>query len=93
MTTAPRRHPTHRPAPSHAWWAPARSTTGAQYTAWLVFIVVVMGAGNAFGGKLVNEFVVGGSDAQSAVNLLKERFAERAGDSTQIVFASDDGFE
>ncbi len=62
-------------------------------SAWLVVIVLVVGASNAFGGKLINQFVVPGSDAQNAVNLLEERFPERAGDSTQIVFYSEDGFE
>ena len=62
-------------------------------SAWLVVIVLVVGASNAFGGKLINQFVVPGSDAQNAVDLLEERFPERAGDSTQIVFHSEDGFE
>ena len=61
-------------------------------SAWLVVIVLVVGASNAFGGKMINQVVIPGSDAQSAIDLLEERFPERAGDSAQIVFASDDGF-
>ena len=63
------------------------------FSAWFVVIVLVIGANAAFGGKMVNNIVIPGSDAQSAIDLLEERFPERAGDSAQIVFASDDGFE
>jgi putative drug exporter of the RND superfamily len=62
-------------------------------SAWAVAIVLILGASNAFGGALVDQFVVPGSDTQSAVDLLQDRFPERAGDSAQIVFASDHGFE
>jgi len=61
------------------WW-----TLGA----WLVAIVVVVGSSVAFGGKLVNESSIPGSDSQRAVDLLTERFPERAGDSARIVFSS-----
>ena len=58
---------------------------------WLVVIVGVAAAANTFGGKLANDINIPGSDAQKAVDLLEERFPERSGDSTQIVFYSEDG--
>jgi RND superfamily putative drug exporter len=56
---------------------------------WLAVIVAIVGASTAFGGKLVNESSIPGSDSQHAVDLLKKQFPERAGDSARIVFASD----
>jgi RND superfamily putative drug exporter len=57
-------------------------------TAWVVVAVLIGAAAGAFGGKLVNEFRVPGSDAQRALDLLEERFPARAGDTAAIVFAS-----
>jgi RND superfamily putative drug exporter len=51
------------------------------------FVALVLGA-NLFGGQLVNEFTIPGSDTQSAVDLLEENFPERAGDAAQIVFST-----
>jgi RND superfamily putative drug exporter len=56
---------------------------------WLVVIVTVVAASAAFGGKLVNESSIPGSDSQQAVDLLKQKFPERAGDAARIVFSSD----
>jgi putative drug exporter of the RND superfamily len=58
---------------------------------WLVVIVGVAASANVFGGKLANDITIPGSDAQKAVDLLEERFPERSGDSTQLVFYSKDG--
>jgi RND superfamily putative drug exporter len=58
---------------------------------WATALVAVVLAANAFGGALVNEFAIPGSESQSAVDLLQEKFPERAGDSAQIVFATEDG--
>ena len=56
---------------------------------WLAVILVVFAATSAFGGELVNNTTIPGSDSQEAVDLLTERFPERAGDSARIVFADD----
>jgi RND superfamily putative drug exporter len=56
---------------------------------WAVALVAIVLSSQAFGGALVNEFSIPGSETQSAVDLLEERFPERAGDSAQIVFATD----
>src|SRR5215471_4102471 len=53
------------------------------------WIVVIVGSSAVFGGKLVNESSIPGSDSQHAVDLLKQKFPERAGDAARIVFSSD----
>ena len=58
---------------------------------WATALVAIVLTANMFGGALVNEFAIPGSESQSAVDLLEEKFPERAGDSAQIVFASEDG--
>ena len=60
---------------------------------WLAVIVAVAFSASAFGGKLANDITIPGSDAQKAVDLLEERFPERSGDSTQLVFYSEDGLK
>ena len=57
---------------------------------WAAVLVAVFVSAGTFGGDLVNEFAIPGSETQSAVDLLEEKFPERAGDSAQIVFSSDD---
>ena len=56
---------------------------------WLVILVAVFAANASFGGKLVNNTTIPGSEAQAATDLLEERFPEVAGDAAQIVFSSD----
>ena len=56
---------------------------------WLVILVAVFAANASFGGKLVNNTTIPGSEAQAATDLLEERFPEVAGDASQIVFSSD----
>jgi putative drug exporter of the RND superfamily len=60
---------------------------------WAAVIATIAVSASLFGGKLVNEFSIPGSEAQRAVDLLEKRFPERAGDSAQIVFASDQGLK
>jgi putative drug exporter of the RND superfamily len=59
--------------------------------AWVLIVVTIITASATFGGKLVNESSIPGSDSQRAVNLLQERFPARAGDSARVVFTADDG--
>src|SRR5436190_308102 len=56
---------------------------------WAALLVAIIFSAGAFGGDLVNEFTIPGSESQSAVDLLQQKFPERAGDSAEIVFASD----
>ncbi len=57
---------------------------------WVTAFVAVALSANLFGGALVNEFTIPGSETQSAVDLLEEKFPERAGDAAQIVFTDDE---
>jgi putative drug exporter of the RND superfamily len=56
---------------------------------WAALLVAIILAAGAFGGDLVNQFTIPGSESQSAVDLLQQKFPERAGDSAEIVFAGD----
>jgi RND superfamily putative drug exporter len=56
---------------------------------WLVIVISVIGAKLAFGGQLVNNTTIPGSEAQRAADLLEQRFPQISGDAARIVFASD----
>jgi len=56
---------------------------------WLVLVVAVIGAKMAFGGRLVNNTTIPGSEAQQAADLLEHRFPAISGDVARIVFAAD----
>ncbi len=60
---------------------------------WIALVLVIFASASAFGGKLVNNSTIPGSDSQEAVDLLTERFPERAGDSARIVFSYDKGLD
>lgn len=60
---------------------------------WIAVVLVIFASAGAFGGKLVNNSTIPGSDSQEAVDLLTERFPERAGDSARIVFSFDEGLD
>jgi putative drug exporter of the RND superfamily len=56
---------------------------------WIAAIVVLGGSAQMFGGTLVNEVTIPGSETQQALDLLKQRFPARAGESAQLAFTSD----
>src|SRR2546421_1365427 len=58
---------------------------------WIVGFVVINAVGAAVGNAYSDNFSGGHSDSISAFDLLKTRFPARAGDSADIVFASDKG--
>src|SRR4051794_28443128 len=58
---------------------------------WVVAFVVLNVVGSAVGDAYTDNFSGGHSDSISAFDLLKERFPARAGDTADIVFASDKG--
>ena len=58
---------------------------------WVALLVVAIGSSTAFGGRLVNEFTIPGSETQQATDLLKDRFASNSGDSAMVVFTSKKG--
>lgn len=68
----------------------------ARKGAFVVGLWVVVGAAIAiaavlFGGQLVNDFTIPGSDSQDAQDLLEETFPQVAGNSATLVFAADNG--
>ncbi len=60
-------------------------------TLWVAGFIVINAIGGAVGSNYTNNFNGGHSDAQAAFDLLRTRFPARAGDTADIVFASDRG--
>jgi putative drug exporter of the RND superfamily len=56
---------------------------------WLIVVLSIVGVKLAFGGELVNNTTIPGSEAQQATDLLEDRYPEVSGDAARIVFASD----
>jgi putative drug exporter of the RND superfamily len=59
--------------------------------AWLVAAVLIVAGSVTVGGTLADEFTIPDSEAQSAIDLLEERFPARAGDSATLVLAAKSG--
>src|SRR6476659_6636811 len=59
--------------------------------AWIAAIVAALALAAGSGGGFVNNFTLPGTESQRALDLLKERFPQQSGDSSQIVFAVRDG--
>src|SRR6266511_1718322 len=59
--------------------------------AWIVAALVVIGLGQASGGKTSDAFEIPGVEAQRALDLLENEFPSAAGTSAQLVFASEKG--
>ena len=59
--------------------------------AWVGILVALIALNGAFGGKLIDDFKVPGSDFQRASDLLGAKFAAQKGDSLQLVFAAPPG--
>src|SRR3954451_8894323 len=58
---------------------------------WVAAIVGFGALAGASGGGFVDNFSLPGSESQKAVDLLKDKFPQAAGDSSQIVFKTDSG--
>ncbi|MCB0987580.1 MAG: MMPL family transporter [Acidimicrobiales bacterium] len=59
--------------------------------AWVVGVLGLVGLNRAMGGDAVDDFRVPGVESQAAVDLLEERFPERAGATAMIVFNVAEG--
>jgi RND superfamily putative drug exporter len=59
--------------------------------AWVVAALLVIGLGQASGGKTSDAFEIPGVEAQHALDLLQDEFPSAAGTSAQLVFAAPDG--
>ena len=58
---------------------------------WVAALVGVNALAAMFGGDSKQEFLSPGTDSEAAVELLDERFPDRAGDTVTIVMRDDDG--
>lgn len=59
--------------------------------AWLAVVLVVVGAGRLVGASPVDDFTVPGVESKQALDLLEERFPERAGATAMVVFHTESG--
>lgn len=58
---------------------------------WVVVIAIVALLANTLGAKFESAFTLPGSESQTAIQLLEEKFPEAAGDSAMIIFQVRDG--
>jgi RND superfamily putative drug exporter len=58
---------------------------------WLVGVAGVVGIDRTAGGEAVDDFQVPGVESQAAIDLLQERFPERAGATAMVVFHVESG--
>jgi RND superfamily putative drug exporter len=59
--------------------------------AWLVGVLALVAVNRIGGGEAVDDFQVPGVESQQAIDLLEERFPERAGATAMVVFHVSDG--
>ncbi|TML95364.1 MAG: hypothetical protein E6G10_28435, partial [Actinobacteria bacterium] len=59
--------------------------------AWIAAIAAAIALAAGAGGSFVNSFTLPGTESQRALDLLKSRFPQQSGDSSQIVFAVREG--
>ncbi len=58
---------------------------------WVVVVAIVALLANTLGAKFDSAFTLPGSESQTAIQLLQEKFPEAAGDSAMIIFQVKDG--
>ena len=58
---------------------------------WIVALVAAGFLGSKLGGDYASDFSLPGAESQKAFDLLKDRFPQRSGDTSQIVFKADAG--
>lgn len=58
---------------------------------WLAVLVAANVLGSLYGGENKQEFLSPGTDSKAAVELLQERFPDRAGDTVTVVVHDDAG--
>src|SRR5215472_18552872 len=59
--------------------------------AWLIILVGLIVAKNAFGGEYVNNYTISGSDSANGLNVLNKTFPQQGGYGGQIVFHAKSG--
>ncbi|WP_445150117.1 MMPL family transporter [Baekduia sp. Peel2402] len=60
-------------------------------TAWIVLIAAAGALASGVGSGYVNNFTLPGTESQRALDLLRDRFPQQAGDTSQIVFHVQSG--
>ncbi|MDQ3878269.1 MAG: MMPL family transporter, partial [Actinomycetota bacterium] len=60
---------------------------------WVVALVAFIGFQSVAGGAYSNDFTLPGAESQKALDLLKARFPEQAGDTADIVFKANGGIK
>jgi RND superfamily putative drug exporter len=60
-------------------------------TLWVALIVLAGGLASGVGSGYVNNFTLPGTESQRALDLLRDRFPQQAGDTSQIVFHVQSG--
>jgi putative drug exporter of the RND superfamily len=60
-------------------------------TLWVALIVVAGGLASGLGSGYINNFTLPGTESQRALDLLRDRFPQQAGDTSQIVFHAKSG--
>src|SRR3954447_21280202 len=58
---------------------------------WVALILVAGGLASGLGSGYLNNFTLPGTESQRALDLLRDRFPQQAGDTSQIVFHVDRG--
>jgi RND superfamily putative drug exporter len=58
---------------------------------WIAAVIATGALAGGAGGGFVDNFSLPGSESQKAVDLLKDKFPQQAGDSSQVVFKADTG--
>jgi RND superfamily putative drug exporter len=58
---------------------------------WIVALVAAGFLGSKLGGDYASDFSLPGAESQKAFDLLKDKFPQRSGDTSQVVFKADAG--
>lgn len=60
---------------------------------WVAALVAAIAASAAFGGAYKADYFAPGSDSKAALDLLREKFPQRSGDTIQVVFRAPGGVD
>jgi RND superfamily putative drug exporter len=58
---------------------------------WITALVAAIAAGSAFGADFKQDYFAPGSESKAALQLLREKFPQRSGDTVQVVFRAPAG--
>ncbi|HZG94790.1 MAG TPA: MMPL family transporter [Mycobacteriales bacterium] len=56
---------------------------------WIAALIATLGLSSAFGGSFRADYMAPGSESKAVVDLLKEKFPQRSGDTLRVVFKAD----